>query len=312
MALGLAFLESPLAAMAQPERERIPRIGLILAGAPPDPSAEAFRQGLRDIGYVEGRTIAIEYRWAHGKLGRAPELAEELIRLGVDIIVTVHSSAVARRIPKTIPIVSATVDVDGRLVASLARPGGNLTGLTLVNRELSAKRLDLLKETLPKVSRVAVLRDPTTSWSAEVMEAGARALGLDLQIFEVRSLDDVEKTVAGARPAQAGALNILESSFFSANQGRLVEAARKARLPAIYSHRAFVDAGGLMSYGPNIPDLWRRAATYVDKILKGAKPADLPIEQPTKFEFVINMKVAKTLGLTIPLSVLARADEVIE
>jgi putative ABC transport system substrate-binding protein len=163
--LALAFLASPLSAMAQPERARIPRIGLILAGAPPSPSAEAFRQGLRDSGYVEGRTIAIEYRWTQEKLGRAPELAEELVRLGVDIIVTVHSSAVARRIPNTIPIVSPTVNVDGRLVASLARPGGNLTGLTLVNRELSAKRLELLKETLPKVSRVAVLRDPTTSWS---------------------------------------------------------------------------------------------------------------------------------------------------
>jgi putative ABC transport system substrate-binding protein len=298
--------------MAQPQRERIPRIGLIRPGAPPDPLAEAFRQGLLDIGYVEGRTIAIEYRWAQGKFGRVPELAEELVRLGVDIIVTAHTSAVARRIPKTIPIVGATVDVDGRLVASLARPGGNITGLTLVSRELSAKRLELLKETLPKVSRVAVLRDPTTSWSAEPMEAVARALGLDLHVFEARSLDDVEKAFANARQAQAGASNIIESSFFAANRGRLVEAVRKARLPAIYPDREFIHAGGLMSYGPNAADLYRRVATYVDKILKGARPADLPIEQPTKFEFVINLKTARALGLVIPSSVLARADEIIE
>jgi len=277
--LALAILVAPLAGEAR-QAAKVARIGLIRPGSPPDPNAEAFVQGLRDLGYVEGRTIVIEYRWAHGKHGRVPDLAEELVRLGVDIIVTVHSSAVARRIPKTIPIVSPSLDVDGRLVASLARPGGNLTGLTLVNRELSAKRLDLLKQTLPKVSRVAVLRDPTTSWSAEATEAVARALGLELQIFEVRSLDDVEKALGGARQAQAGALNLLESSFFAANRGRVVEAVRKTRLPAIYSQREFVDAGGLMSYGPNIPDLFRRAPVYVDKILKGAKPADLPVEQP--------------------------------
>ena len=277
--LALAILVAPLAGEAR-QAAKVARIGLIRPGSPPDPNAEAFVHGLRDLGYVEGRTIVIEYRWAHGKHGRVPDLAEELVRLGVDIIVTVHSSAVARRIPKTIPIVSPSLDVDGRLVASLARPGGNLTGLTLVNRELSAKRLDLLKQTLPKVSRVAVLRDPTTSWSAEATEAVARALGLELQIFEVRSLDDVEKALGGARQAQAGALNLLESSFFTANRGRLVEAVRKTRLPAIYSQREFVDAGGLMSYGPNIPDLFRRAPVYVDKILKGAKPADLPVEQP--------------------------------
>jgi putative ABC transport system substrate-binding protein len=310
--LALAFLASPLAATAQPERERIPRIGLILSGAPPDPFAEAFRQGLRALGHVEGRTIAIEYRWAHGKFGRAPELAEEVVRLGVDIVVTFHSSAVARRIPNTVPIVSPTLNVDGRLVASLARPGGNLTGLTLVNRELSAKRLEVLKEILPTVSRVALFRDPTISWSAENTEAMARTLGLDLQIFEVRSLDDVEKAFVGARRGQAGALNVLDSSFFAANRGHLVEAARKARLPAIYQSRDFVHAGGLMSYGPNIPDLYRRAATYVDKILKGAKPADLPIEQPTKFEFAINLKAAAALGLTIPQSILLRADEIIQ
>jgi putative ABC transport system substrate-binding protein len=308
--VGLAFLASPLAAMAQAERERIPRIGLIRPGVPPDPSVEAFRQGLRDLGYVEGRTIAIEYRWAQGKHGRAPDLAEELVRLGVDVIVTVHTSAVASRVPKTIPIVSPTLDE--RLVASLARPGGHITGLTLMARELSAKRLELLKETLPKISSVAVLRDPTTSWSAETTEAVARAQGLDLQIFDVRSLNDVERALAAARQVQAGALNIIESSFFAANRGDLVEAIRKARLPTIYPGREFVRAGGLMSYGPHVPDLYRRAATYVDKILKGARPADLPVEQPMKFEFAVNLNTAKALGVTIPQSVLLRADEVIQ
>lgn len=311
MTLAVTLLASPLAARAQPERERIPRVGLIRPGAPPDPSVEAFRQGLRDLGYVEGRTIAIEYRWAQGKFGRAPELAEELVRLRVDIIVTVHTSAVAKRVPKTIPIVSPTLDE--RLVASLARPGGNITGLVLVARELSAKRLELLKEALPEISRVAVLRDPSVaSWSAEAMEAVARALGLDLRIFEVRSLDDLEKAIAGAKRAQVGALNIHESSFFAANLGRLVEAVRKSQLPAIYSSRDFVEAGGLMSYGPHVPALYRRAAAYVDKILKGARPADLPIEQPIKFDFVVNLNAAKTLGMTIPQSVVLRADEVIQ
>jgi putative ABC transport system substrate-binding protein len=308
--VGLAFLASPLAAMAQTEGEKIRRIGLIRPGAPPDPSVEAFRQGLRDLGYVEGRTIAIEYRWAQGQPGRAPQLAEELVRLGVDILVTIHTSAVARRVPKTIPIVSPSLDE--RLVASLEQPGGNITGLTLMARELSAKRLELLKETLSRISSVAVLRDPTTSWSAEAIEGVARALGLDLKIFDVRNLDELEKALTAASQLQIGALNIVESSFFAANRGRLVEAVRKARLPAIYFDREFVRTGGLMSYGPYVPDLYRRAATYVDKILKGARPADLPIEQPVKFDFVVNLRTAQALMLTIPRSVVLRADEVIQ
>jgi putative ABC transport system substrate-binding protein len=303
---------TPLTTNAQPERARIPRIGMVRSGAPPDPSVEAFRQGLRDLGHVEGQTVAIEYRWTEGELGRAPQLAEELVRLGVDVIVTVHSSAVARRIPSTIPIVSATVAVDGRLVASLARPGGNLTGLTLVGPQLGAKRLELLKEALPRLARVAVLRDPTTSWSGEPMQAMAKALGLQLHIFEVRSLDDVGRAFADARHALVGAVIILESSFFAANRGRFVEAARKARLPTMYQSRDFVDVGGLMSYGPSIPDLYRRAASYVDKILKGARPAELPVEEPTKFELVINVKTAKALGLTIAPSLLLRADQLIQ
>jgi len=308
--LALALLASPLAAEAQPEAGKVARIGLIRPGSPPDPSAEAFLQGLRDLGYVEGRTIAIEYRWAHGKPERIPEFAEELVRLKVNVIVTANVSQVVKRVTTTIPLVSPNLSEE--LVASLARPGGNITGLSLASRELSAKRLQLLKETLPKVSRVAVLRDPRTAFEVGDLEAVARALGLDLQVLEVRSLDDLEKAFARAKQAQAGAVNILDSGFFTANRVRIVEAARKTRLPAIYQDRAFVHAGGLMSYGPNVADLFRRLATYVDKILKGAKPADLPVEQPTKFEFVINMKTAKTLGLTVPPWVLARADEVIE
>jgi putative ABC transport system substrate-binding protein len=306
----LALLASPLSGEAQQEVPKVPRIGLIRPGSPPDPNAEAFVQGLRDLGEVEGRTIAIEYRWAQGEPERIPKFAEELVRLKVDVIVTANVSQAAKRVPRTIPLVSPALD-EG-LVASLARPGGNITGLAIMARELSAKRLELLKETLPKVSRVAILRDPRTSWSVEATEAVARARGVDLQILEVRNLDDLDKAFSGAQQAQAGAVNIVDSSFFAANRARFVDAARKARLPAIYQSRAFVEAGGLMSYGPDIPDLFRRAARYVDMILKGAKPADLPIERPSKFEFVINMKTAKALGLTFPPSVLVRASEIIE
>lgn len=313
VALALALLASPLDVEAQQEPGKVARIGLIRSGSPPDPFVEAFLQGLRDLGYVEGRTIAIEYRWAEGRRERIPEFAEELVRLKVDVIVTPDVQLI-KRVTATIPVVSPTMTdpVGAGLVASLTRPGGNITGLSLMSRELSAKRLELLKETVPKVSRVAVLRDPRTTVSVEPMDAAARTLGLALQILEVRSVDDFEKAFAAAKQAQAGAVNILESVFFAANRVHIVDAARKTRLPAIYQSRAFVDAGGLMSYGPHFPDLFRRAASYVDKILKGAKPADLPIEQPMKFEFIINMKTAKTLRLTIPPSVLARADEVIE
>jgi putative ABC transport system substrate-binding protein len=313
--LSLGLLAAPPAADAQ-QPGKMPRIGLIRPGSPPDPHVEAFLQGLRDLGYVEGRTIAIEHRWAEAKPERIPAFTEELVRLKVDVIVTgTVGGQTAKRVTSTIPVVIPTMPdpVGEGLVASLARPGGNITGLSLVSPELSMKRLELLKETLPKVSRVAVLRDPRISPTGlQATEAAARALGLHLQILDVWSLEDLETAFATAKKARAGALDILVSSFFFVNRVRVVEAVGKARVPAMYEHRAFVDAGGLISYGPNFPDLFRRAATYVDKILKGTKPADLPVEQPMRFELVLNMKTAKALGITFPQTILIRADQVIQ
>jgi putative ABC transport system substrate-binding protein len=307
--LSGGLLAAPLAAGAQ-DAGKVPRIGLIRPGSPPDPYVEAFRQGLRELAYVEGRTIAIEYRWAEGKPERIPEFAADLVRREVAVIVTANVSQVLKRVTTTIPLVSPNLSEE--LVASLGRPGGNITGVSLTSRETTAKRLDVLRETLPKVSRVAVLRDPRTAYDVGHLKSVAAALRLDLRIFVVQGLDDIEKAFAAAKQARAGAVNVLDSAFFTGNTVRIVEAARKTRLPAIYQSRAFVDAGGFMSYGPNLPEVYRRLASYVDKILKGTKPADLPVEQPTKFEFVISLKAARALGVVIPSSVLARADEVIE
>ncbi len=315
--LSLGMLAAPLSAPAQ-QPAKVPRIGLIRPGSPPDrdPNGEAFVQGLRDLGYVEGRTIAIEYRWAEGRSERISDLTADLVRLKVDVIVTTGQHGVAaKQATSTIPIVFLVHPdpVAAGLVASLARPGGNLTGLSLMGPELSEKRLELLKEALPKLSRVAVLRDPRQPpTDLPPTEAAGRALGVHLQVMEVRDINDLEAALAAAKKGRAGALNMLSSPFFYAHRARIVEAVAKARLPAMYHQREFVDVGGLMSYSPNFPDLFRRAATYVDKILKGAKPADLPVEQATKFELVINLKTAKVLGLTIPQSVLIRADQVIQ
>ncbi|TPW18285.1 MAG: hypothetical protein FD126_3482, partial [Elusimicrobia bacterium] len=269
MAFALGLLAVSLAADAQ-QAAKIPRIGFIRPGSPPDPLAEAFVQGLRDLGYVEGRTVAIEYRWAEGKPERIPDLTAELVRLKVDVIVTPGGYAVAaKRATGTIPIVfPVSADpVAAGLVASLARPGGNLTGLSLMSPELSEKRLELLKVAFPKVSRVAVLRDPRQPpTDLPPAEAAARALGLHLQVLEVRDINDLEAALAAAKKGRAGALNILSSPFFSAHRARIVETVAKARLPAMYYQREFVAVGGLMSYSPNFPDLFRRAATYVDKI----------------------------------------------
>ncbi len=316
VALTLALLAAPLAAEAQ-QPGKVPRIGVIRPGSPPDPFAEAFLQGLRDLGYVEGRTIAIEYRWAQGNPERFSDLTEELVRLKVDVIVTTGPAGgfAAKGATGTIPIVVPVMadPVGAGLVASLARPGGNLTGLSMMSPELSEKRLELLKEAFPRVSRVAVLRDPRQApTDLRATEAAAGALGLHLQVLEVRDINDLEAALAAAKKGRAGALNVLPSGFFSAHRARIVEAVAKARLPAMYHHSDFVAAGGLMAYAPSFADLFRRAATYVDKILKGAKPADLPVEQPTKFELVINLKTARSLGLTIPQSVLVRADQVIQ
>ncbi len=316
VALSLGMLAAVPAAEAQ-QPAKVPRIGLIRPGSPPDPLVEAFLQGLRDLGYVEGRTIAIEYRWAEGKPERIPDLTAELVRLKVDVIVTSGEpgAPVAKQATSTIPIVFAVHadPVGAGLVASLARPGGNITGLSSMTAELAEKRLELLKEAVPKLSRVAVLRDPRQPpTDLRLTEAAARALGLRLQVLEVRDINDLEAALAAAKEGRAGALTNLQSAFFIAHRARIVEAVAKTRLPAMYHNMQFVAVGGLMAYSPNFPAMFRRAATYVDKILKGAKPADLPVEQPTRFELVVNLKTAKALGITIPQPILIRADQVIQ
>ncbi len=314
VALGLLF--APFATAGQAPA-KVPRVGLIRGGSPPDPYVEAFRQGLRELGYVEGENIVIEYRWAEGKPERIPELTAELVRLKVDVLMTVgtHGGLTAKRATSTIPIViPATTDpVGAGLVASLARPGGNVTGLSILGPELAEKRLQLLKESIPRVSRVAVVRDPgMPPTDLRTTEAAGRALGLQLQVLEARGPSDFETALAAAKKGRAQALNILPSSVFYAHRARIVNLVAKTRLPAMYEHRDFVVAEGLMSYGPSFPELFRRAATYVDKILKGAKPADLPVEQASRFEFVINLKTAKALGVTFPQSILIRVDQVIQ
>ena len=306
----------PLVADAQPAG-KVPRIGILRPGSPPDPLLDAFRQGLRELGYDEGRNVSIEYRWAEGRDERLPDLAADLVRLPVDVIVAgVGAVEAAKHATSTIPIVMpvSSDPVRAGLVASLARPGGNVTGLTSLSGELPGKWMELLKETLPRVSRVAVLWDPAGDpRQVDTSDAAARSLGVRLHVLKVGRVGGFDPAFAEARKNDAGALIVLGSPFFYVHRARLVELAAKHRLPAIYAQREFVvGSGGLMSYGTDYHHQFRRAATYVDKILKGAKPADLPIEQPTKFEFVINLKTAKALGLTIPPAVLARADEVIE
>jgi putative ABC transport system substrate-binding protein len=298
---------------------KIPRIGY-LGGATASNTAriEALQQGLRELGYVEGKNIVIEWRFAEGKPDRERAIAAELVRLKVDVIVTVGSTATraAKEATATIPIVM-TQDPDpigNGFVASLARPGGNITGLSNLNRELSGKRLELLKEVVPVLSRVAVFGTstfPGTAQNLKETELAAGALGVQLQYLDVLDPKDIETAFRGASKGRAQAVLTLGGSVLNPQRARVVELAAKSRLPAIYGIRESVEVGGLMSYGPSANDLTRRAATYVDKILKGAKPADLPVEQPTKFEFIINLKAAKQIGLTIPPNVLARADKVI-
>jgi len=316
------LLAAPLAADAQ-QAAKVPRIGYLstnLAGSPH--LREAFRQGLRDLGYVEDRNLVIEYRDAEGKFERLPALAAELVALKVDVILapgTAQASA-AKQATRTIPIVFtvATDPVTSGLVTSLARPGGNVTGLSTLTPELTSKWLELLKQAVPGISRVAFLWQPgalgerTEQDILVRADAAARALGVRLQVVEVRGPEDFDRAFSDMTRARAGALTVLGIAMFFNERRRLVDLAAKNRLPAVYTPREFVDAGGLMSYGVNAADLYRRAATYVDKILKEAKPGDLPVEQPTKFELVINLKTAKALGLTIPPSLLGRADEVVQ
>jgi putative ABC transport system substrate-binding protein len=284
--------------------------------------AEAIRLALRERGYIEGQNIAIEYRYAEGKPDRFPELAAELVLLKVDIIVVAGGNRVilaAMNATKTIPIVMTGVGIDpveAGFVESLARPGGNVTGVTNLNTKLGGKWLELLKEAVPKLARVAVLYDPANPASVrevkEDLPVAARALKLTIQPWEVRATDDLEKVFAALNKQRPDGLQVLGSTLMGANQKRIVGFALKSRLPSVGSIREYVDAGGLMSYGADLAEGYRLVAWYVDKILKGAKPADLPVQQPTKFELVINLKTAKQIGLTIPPKVLARADKVIK
>src|SRR5215467_407314 len=298
--------------------KKIPRIGILFIGSRDQPHLEAFKQGLREHGYTEGKNIFLEYRYAEGKEDRLPELAAELVQLKVDVIVVTAdvSAQAAHRVTKTIPIVMTTGDpVSWGLAENLARPGGNVTGLTVLLADLSGKRLEILRDTFPKMTRVAALWSPREKVSTGVFEetkAAAQGFSLQLRSFEVQSIQDIEKAFDEMAKARPNALVVLLSPLMTLNSKRIVELALKQHLPGVYPTRQFAEEGGLMAYGPLIGDLYRRAATYVDKILKGAKPENLPVEQPTKFELIINLNAAKQIGITIPPNVLARADRVIK
>jgi putative ABC transport system substrate-binding protein len=317
---ALGLLTVPLAVEAQPAGAQAPRIGYLALNPGANPHLrEAFLRGA--LGYVEGRNVVIENRDAEGKLERLPALATELVALKVDVIVTgggTPTALAAKQATKTLPIVftSATDPVTDELVASLARPGGNLTGLSNLAPELVGKCLEQIKETVPRVTLVAVLWQPGSVGGHTDMlkaaELATRPLGVRLQIVEARGPADFDRAFSDMTRARAGALAVLGSGILNSERRRLVDLAARHRLPTVYTSRDFVDAGGLMSYGPSLADSFRRAAAYVDKILKGTKPGDLPVEQPTKFELMINLRTAKALGLTIPPSLLLRADQVIE
>jgi len=314
-----ASAAGPMIARAQTPA-KIPRVGYIAGSSATgtEHTVGAFRQGLRELGYVEGQTIALEVRWAEGRSERIPELVAELVGLKVDVLVAGSSVAAlaAKKATRTIPIVMVGADPVGLgLVASLGRPGGNVTGLSFFSEAIIGKRLELLKELVPRLARVAVLRNPVVAAHATVwqaIEVAARKLGVTLQPIEVRGPEDIGAAFAAATRGNAQALIAFDDAFTLAHRSRIVALAASSRLPAMYGFREFPDDGGLMSYGSSFVVLFRRAATFVDKILKGAKPADLPIEQPTKFELVINRKTANALGLTVPPTLLAQADEVIE
>ena len=318
--LTVFLLTGSLVQAQQPTK--IARIGYLTGATPIGQAAriEAFRQGLRELGYVEGKNIVVEYRYAEEKLNRLPALAAELVRLKVDVIVTGGSgnTRAAKEATNTIPIVMAqdSDPVANRFVASLARPGGNITGLATLAPEIGGKQLELLKEVVPKLSRAAVLGAPSTTpgnvQQRKEIELAAGAFKVQLQFVDVGGPKDIETAFRAARKGRAEAVLVLRGSVLGSEGTHISEFAIKNRLPAIYGTRRSVEAGGLMSYGVNGADLDRRAATYVDKILKGAKPADLPVEQPKKFEFVINLNAAKQIGLTIPPNVLARADTIIK
>src|SRR2546425_4599095 len=319
--LTLSLLAAPLAADAQ-QAGKVPRIGFLGVTSPSDrPShLDAFRQRLRELGWVEGQNIVIDYRYAEGRVDRLPDLAAELVRLKVDLIVAsagTQAATAAKNATETIPIVMIYVrdPVGTGLIASLARPGGNVTGVSgSAGLELFAKQLELLKEIVPKIRRVAILSNPANAYhqlAIREVNVAARSLGVQLQLLEARGPNEFDGAFAAMATERVGALLVLSDAIFNSHRTRLADLAAKSRLPAAYGVRESVEAGGLMSHGPSFLDLYRRSAAYVDKILKGAKPGNLPVEQPAKFELVINLKTAKALGLMIPPLILFQADEVI-
>ena len=319
--VGAGALATPLMSFAQQQTGKILRVGLL---SPFSPSAtvswhQAFRLGLRDLGWIEGQNISIVYRYAEGRSDRLPEIAADLVRQKVDVIVAalVIDALAAKEATSTIPIVVAAAGdpVALKVVESEARPGGNVTGLSQISVEVVGKRLELLKDIVPNLSRVAVLWDPqnpvsTLNWKE--LQIPAQQLAVQLLSLEVSSTNDFDKAFEDATKERAGALAVMPAPLFAGNLKRIADLAAKSRLPSIFQFSEFTDAGGLLAYGPDRSDMFRRAAAYVDKILKGAKPADLPMERPTKFEFVINMKTAKTLGITLPNAILLRATRLIE
>jgi len=319
LALAAMLLALSFPAHAQQAAKKIPRIGIPSAGWRRDPNLDAFQQGLHKLGWVDGQNIVIEYRWAKGNEERLFEHVAELVRINVDIIVapTVRAADAARKLTKTIPIVVTVIPGPSQngLVQSLGQPGGNVTGLSNMSTELSGKRLELLKEISPKISRVAVLANWSNvgrpEWIKEI-KAVAPSLSVQLQMLNVKKPEEIANAFSAAVRGKAEAVTVDSGAMFVLNRTRIVELAAKYRLPAMYIRSEFVEAGGLMSNGPDHTDLYRRAAIYVDKILKGAKPSDLPVEQPTKFELVVNLKTAKTLGIGIPSKMLMWADKVIE
>jgi putative ABC transport system substrate-binding protein len=311
----------PVGVRGQQQPSKVHRIGYLGTGTAAPALLEALRQGLRELGWVEGENVVIDYRFAEGQLDRLPGFAEELVRLDVNLIAASPTPAVlaAKNATQTIPIVGISFDnpVQHGLVASLARPGGNVTGLSYsVGPEIFGKDLELLREVIPTARLVAVLSNPALGLNHALMisnvETAARSLGIELLLVEARAPDEFEGAFAAMAKERVGALFVFGDPMFGVHRARLADLAARHRLPTMYTNRPHVEAGGLMCYGPSFADLWRRAATYVDKILKGAKPADLPVEQPTKFELVVNLTTAKTIGLELLQSILLRADEVIE
>ena len=319
--LGLTFaliiFAAPLAAEAQ--STKVARVGILSTGNPRSAAIyQAFEQRLRELGYTEGQNLALEFRNAEGRTDRLPSLAAELVRLNMDVVVVATDPATraVKEASAKIPIVMVSVNYDPvelGYIANLARPGTNITGVLFLHRELTGKRFELFKEMLPTVTRVAVLSDPLAAEQLRAAEAANRSMGLKLQVIELGNPSyDFESAFRVALRSRAEAFLVLTTPVIFRERSKIAQLALKNRLPTSFAHREHVDAGGLMSYGPNFADMWRLAAAYVDKILKGAKPAELPVEQPTKFELIINLKTAKALGLTIPQSLLLQADEVIQ